>query len=124
MYDYRSEWEEFWRTATVSTPTLGSYVANNGYGQQLSTPLYNPYKSIFDSLGQQPKSGFSQFAYYTTKDALNEAQVKSKVQSKVYSTNTKKSNKLPYYGSNGDISTTQYRYNDLYAYTKSYQLGE
>lgn len=129
MYNFRSEWEEFWKTATVSTPSLASYWQN--------TPLYDPYKNLFASLGQQPKLD-QQLAYYTTKrspsdafkSTLQQNAFKSKVQSKVNPINAKKSNKSnvpPYYnGVAGDLGTavTQYQYNDLYGYTKSYQPGE
>lgn len=130
LFAFRSEWEEFWRTAT-SAPNL--YIGNE---YELRTPSYDPYvyKNPFDPLGQAHKTSVvDPFAFYTTKSPLvdefqknwYQAAFKSKFPDKVDAFAKKEAkssleefNNL-FYG-----RTTQQQNNDLYSYTRNDQLGK
>lgn len=130
---YRSEWEEFWRTATDSVlPNSNTY---NDY-VQTSTPPYNPYKyKTSNPVTEYYKTSTTQIPYRATSTTKNPyddfnknwyyAAFKNKIpQKNNYDWYTKKPVKSSLEEFNYLFHGRTTPENDIYTYTKSGEVGE
>lgn len=107
---YRSEWDEFWRTASLN-PTVSKNIYNNEYEQ--NTPQYDPY-NIYKNSFDYYKSSTIFSTSYTTKNWYNK--ISAKISTSAAKSGIEEFNNL-FYG-----RTTQQ--NDLYSYLRNEQPGK
>lgn len=116
---YRSEWEEFWRTAT--NPTTPSVFSNDFNQNSPQYDPYNPYKNIFDYYKPGTVS-----IQQTTKNPYEDLNKNwfYKVGSKSDTNTSKKPAKNIFEDFNNLYYGKTTPQNDLYSYLKNDQVGK